>query len=211
MEKFQDYVTDFAERLDTVSGVYPTTPLFILGHSMGANIAVAYAVNPSFAKPSSLRGFIFSGLATEISPDTANPTTLLLLRTFSSTLPKMPISFLESDFLSRNVTEREEYFSDPSMLSHVLAHFSREFLLSAFSLSESFANFTFPFLATHGVNDRIANVTASIRLYEESPSTDKQLLLLDGFEHEPFADPERGKWEEAVMTWYMQRLGSIPS
>jgi len=134
------------------------------------------------------------------------PTNLFLIDILSSNLPQFGIDNLKSDTLSRNQEANIAYENDPLVISTVKAHFSKEYLTHVQTISNIIPNMKFPFLATHGSGDKIADPRGSQELYERASSEDKELLLLKDFLHEPFDDPEKEIWEKAVMEWITKRI-----
>ena len=63
-----------------------------------------------------------------------------------------------------------------------------------------------PMLVMHGTEDQLASVEATKTLFEAVGSPDKELVILPGFYHELFNEPEKQVVYERVSDWFEAHL-----
>ena len=192
VEHFAHYVDDYqqfvAERLQQFPRL-KGAPKFLLGHSMGGLIAVHVA----YRDPSAWNGVVLSGPALEPDPKVATPFLKSLARLFSSVFPKLGISSLDINLISRNravvqLAEQEPAYSKGPLR----ARWGHEMLIAMQQVWDGVAQRSnFNFIILHGTADRLCLISGSRRFLQESISKDKSLKEYEGLAHELFSDYER--------------------
>jgi len=207
IKHFEDYIFDLSDIIADIELKHPDLPFFIMGHSMGACMALGYCVNESnqYKTPKNLSGVVFNGLATLISSDILTPFNSFMIDKCSAYLPNLSIDSLDFGTLSRNKEAVKEYKRDKFMVAQLRAHFSKVYIDFVLNLNTILPKVEFPFLATHGSQDMVAEIQSSKNLFQNSKSVDKKLCILEGMFHEPFDDPEKDQWEKIVLTWLNER------
>lgn len=204
VEKMSDYVQDFSDLLSKVTADHPDLPVFILGHSMGAAITLDWGVHDIYPKPPKFY-VIFNGLATLLDPSVLTPFNSFLISSLAGVLPQAPVEALDSSTMSRNKEACASYDKDPLVVMSLKAHWTKTFVTHVQGLSTMLSKVSFPFLATHGSADKVADAQSSRELFNQATSQDKKLIIFDDWFHEPFEDPEKEKWEQAILTWINER------
>jgi len=179
-------------------------PAIVFGHSMGGAAAVQVALR----LPGTFSGLILSSPFLEPArPPGAFE--LGLVRLLAKLVPRVVITRLSSDSLSKQETEADAYDDDP------LVHHDGVAAVSAYSLitagREALARagaLTLPLLIIHGARDSVAGVDGSRKLLAAAGSRDKQIIEFAEGLHELLNDHERDKVFEAVTGWLAERFGS---
>lgn len=197
-DRFSDYVDDLRTFHSLVRGWHPSAKIFMLGHSMGATIAVEYAA----AYQGELAGLILS--AAVLKPG-ASVTRLqvVMARVLSALLPKMGVAPLDSSAVSRDKAVVEAYDNDPLVYrGKVTARLGAEFIrVMEKELPPKMPGIELPLLIMYGSEDRLANPEGSVLAHNLAKSKDKTLKRYDGFYHEIFNDPERARVFADMESW----------
>jgi alpha-beta hydrolase superfamily lysophospholipase len=183
IDSFDDYVTDLRTFFAIVREANAGLPVYLLGHSMGSFIAIAYAAKHQ----NELTGLILSGggIGTGRRPASAGPAQLDLSTT-----------------LSRDPAVGEAYRNDPLVYTGPSPESRREAMVSFWSeLPEMARAITLPVLIVAGADSPLGDGPGSERLFETVSSKDKTLKLYDGLLHEIFNEPERDVVFADVEAW----------
>jgi lysophospholipase len=172
-------LSDVKLALQTLRQDNPGTPVFLLGESMGAALALkAAAQNPDLVS-----GVIASVPASERYHSKGAAVNLAVRNLLGGgghvNLTKRLISQA-----TRNPLLREEWKNDPSARLTVstgeLITFSR-FMRHNHEVVRQIKDT--PVLVLQGTNDRLVKLSGTVRLFNELSSSDKDLLLVDQSEH----------------------------
>ncbi|MEO5580085.1 MAG: lysophospholipase [Gemmatimonadaceae bacterium] len=198
-----DYVQDVREFLHGSGELNPGLPVFLYGHSMGALIALDYAL----AYPDGLAGLVVSGVPLRPS-GVAKRHLIMIARVLSRIVPAFSISLgLDVNGISRDPAAVKAYREDP--LVHPLAsmRWGTEILASIDRVRSRAGEVRLPILILHGGADPINAVAGSKELHETVSSGDKSLRVYPGTLHEPHNDLDRTTVSEDVQRWLGGRLG----
>jgi alpha-beta hydrolase superfamily lysophospholipase len=190
VDRLDNAAADLDVLIDLARREHPDTPLFLLGHSLGATIALRYALRHQ----DKLDGLILSGALAVI--DLPPAPVRLAARALSATVPWMPALGVDPATVSRDPAEVEAYRTDP------LVHHGKlpvrtiaEIAAATEAFPEQVGSLTLPLLLVHGSEDRLVSVRGSRMVYERASSQDKTLEIYDGLYHEVLnelpADRER--------------------
>ena len=195
---FNEFIDDTAKIVDMVKKGNPKIPVFMLGHSMGGFIAVAYGVK----YPGRLAGQVLSGGALFLQPMLAG----LEGVDFSSSA-RNPIANSLSDQVSRDPKVVQTYKDDPLNLKEFTTQLMSEtFIRGARWLMNNNGSYTYPCLILCGSADKIVTPDASKYFYEHAGSKDKQLKVYEGLYHEIMNEPEKDTVLEDIHQWIEKRL-----
>ena len=200
---FEVFTDDVVDMLEWVRQHYPTTPLFIVGHSMGALIATHLALSNKLA-PYSVSGIVLS------SPYYANaipvPAWMIpLSRWLSRLLPtaKVPMEDL-TPWLTHDREITERHVADSLLQrrgSFASMRFGRCLLDAQAALHNDLSGWRLPVFAVVAGDDRLADASVSLAMLRTIPP---QLLDLHEFTqnfHENFNEINRDAIFAAMLTW----------
>jgi alpha-beta hydrolase superfamily lysophospholipase len=197
VERFSYYVDDLKTFCDKVCNEHKNTRVFMVGHSMGSAIAIAYAIKYQ----NELDGLILSG-ATLKAGASISSLDKLMAKVLSVVLPKMGVAVLDASAISRDKAVVDAYVNDPLVYrGKVSARLGAEILSMIEKLPKQIPQISLPILIMHGVIDRLSDPASSKMLYELVQSKDKTLKMYENFYHEIFNDPERQKVFSDMETW----------
>ncbi|HIE16961.1 MAG TPA: alpha/beta hydrolase [Dehalococcoidia bacterium] len=202
VDNFDDYLADLKKFLDVVCGEHKDSKIFLVGHSMGATIATAYAIE----NQEELAGLILSG-ASLTATTSVSPLLLAMAGVVSALLPKMGVTVLDASAISRDQAVVDAYVNDPLVYrGKVPARLGAELTRMWKELPQKMPQIKLPLLIMHGSTDRLADPAGSKLLYERASSEDKTLKLYDGFYHEVFNEPEHKQVLADVESWLDKRV-----
>lgn len=200
---FEVFTDDVVDMLEWVRQHYPTTPLFIVGHSMGALIATHLALSNELA-PYSVSGIVLS------SPYYANaipvPAWMIpLSRWLSRLLPtaKVPMEDL-TPWLTHDREITKRHVADSLLQrrgSFASMRFGRCLLDAQAALHNDLSGWRLPVFAVVAGDDRLADASVSLAMLRTIPP---QLLDLHEFTqnfHENFNELNRDAIFAAMLTW----------
>lgn len=202
IDSLAEYLGDIDALFSKVKGYVSGVPVFIMGHSMGGGMAVAYALK---YQPE-LSGIILSAPAIQEDAGTSR-----LLKALSGIMnklaPRLKVLELEKQFLSRIPEAVQAYREDPLVYQEKIPVRTAYEILQMMRYIQSHAgSFDFPFLILHGTADRLTNPTGSQFLVDRSPSKDKTFLNFEGAYHELLNDLDREEVLEAILGWVKKRI-----
>jgi acylglycerol lipase len=197
VNKFSDYEDDLKIYFDIVHSKQSDRKIFLIGHSMGSTIVLAYAVQHQ----RDLAGLIISGTA--LKPGSSIPTALRkVVRLLSLLFPKMGVTVIDATTISQDKAVVDAYIHDPLVYrGKVRARLAAELLNTIDRLPSQIPEIKVPIIIMHGTEDRLCNPEGSQMLYDLVGSSDKTLKLYKGFYHEVFNEPEHDKVMADVETW----------
>lgn len=201
-------VDDLKFYVDRVQAQHPDQKLFMLGHSMGALISLAYALRYQ----AQLSGLIISGIP--LSAEDGAPAWLAqVARVVNVFAPKLPLAEgISSDALSRDPAVAQAYEADP------LNYHGKMRVGTALSIVNGakqsiphLERLKLPVLILHGAEDKICPPSGSDIVYEKAASTDKQLIKYDGLRHEIMNEPERATVLGDITAWLEKHIAEKPN
>jgi len=185
IDKFQDYVNDVKIFFDIVHQKHGDRKVFLLGHSMGSTIAIAYAIQHQ----ADLAGLIMSGAT--LKPGASVPSILkVVVRVISKLFPKMGVAVIDASTISQDKAVVDAYVNDPLVYrGKVPARLGAELVKTLDKLPALIPQITLPIIIMYGTEDRLSNPEGSQMLYDLVGSHDKTLKKYEGFYHEIFNEP----------------------
>ena len=201
IDSFSEYVDDLKSFFDIIRLEHGKAKVFLVGHSMGATIATAFAVRHQ----DRLTGLILSGMTLEAG-SSVSAGMKLAARILSVLVPKMGVSVIDASTISRDQAVVDAYVNDPLVYrGKVRARLGAEILKTIDGLHSQVAEITLPILIMHGTADRLSDPEGSQLLYDRVGSRDRTLKLYEGFYHEIFNEPEHGQVLADVESWLAAR------
>lgn len=197
-----DYVVDDMHRFAArVRLDQPGKALFLLGHSMGGGIALAYALNYQ----DELSGIVLSSPA--VLFEGVSPLQARAVRILSALAPGMPLLVLDGTAVSRDPEVVRAYDGDPlNYRGKIPVRTVAELTRSAEQLQGKLGSLRLPVLLLHGTEDRLVDAKASRLVHDRASSPDKTLRLYEGLFHEVFNEPERDRVLADLSGWLDRHL-----
>ncbi|MFC1861285.1 alpha/beta hydrolase [Chloroflexota bacterium] len=201
VERFSYYLDDLNTFFDIVRSKHPDADIFIVGHSMGATIATAYAL-----RQDRLAGLILSGITLKLGT-TVSPALITAGRILSVLLPKVGITVIEASAVSRDKAVVGAYIHDQLVFrGKISARLGAEFISVMQRLPAELTKLTLPILIMHGTADRLSDPKSGEIVYQQAGSTDKTLKLYDCLYHELFNEFENDKVFADMESWLTDHI-----
>lgn len=205
-------VEHWAKQLATT---YPGIPLFLMGHSMGGGLTMAYATRPA-APPSPESVKLFKGLIVS-SPSIllTTPQPKFLRWTGAKLANVVPFMSFPADVkaedLSRDPAANEANLKDPLIKRQGTLRGLDDMLSGGERLLETdWKNWpkSMPVLFVHGTDDKVTSYKATQEFHDKIDADDKKIVLYEGGYHELVHEidgiPE--KLFEEITSWVEARL-----
>ena len=172
------------------------TPVVLMGHSMGGNLALGYALTgrpapdllvlsaPALAGGAAWQRAV-AGLAKRLAPTVALP------------------AALKGEQLSRDPAVGEAYFSDPLVFPKATNRLGASLFEAMDELNDSLTDLTIPTLVLHGSADTIVPPQSTAAL-GELPNVERRLL--PGLRHEILNEPEGPELVQEIIAWIDSRI-----
>lgn len=207
VERFDHYVSDLDTYIAWVLIDAPR-PLFLLGHSLGGLIAVAYALRHA----DRLAGLILTSPAV-VLPSSVSPLQVRMGRLLSRYAANLPVIPLQRDKVSRDPDVVHAYLTDPLVhTGNIRARTGAEILDATLDVQSRAGEITLPLLAMQGTVDMLVDPSAARWMTEHVGSADTTLKIYEGLYHEVLNEPEREQVIDDVIAWLDAHRGaSTPS
>lgn len=203
VERFSDWVDDFDRFRREVVSRHQDLPVFVLGHCLGAQIALAYALDHQEA----LRGLVLSApfLATAAMPRVVR----LPGRVVSRLLPRARFKLVGPDKISQDPDVVKRYRDDPLVYQGNATLTMARIVEQQFKiLIERSRYLRIPVLIQHGAEDAIADPEGSRRLDRAVGSPDRTFILYEGLWNEIYNEPERQRPLNDLRKWLASHRSS---
>ncbi len=170
---------DIAAFLKETSARFPDKPLFLYGHSLGANLVLTYVLK---RKPA-IKGVIATGAPLRLA--FAPPAWKLALgKMLNSIAPSLVMANgLATSELSNDPAVEPAYVHDPLVHDRISVRLSQDMLGQGVYNLEHASEFPLPLLLMHGGSDRIASPEASFE-FASKMGPQCTLKIWDGMKHE---------------------------
>jgi acylglycerol lipase len=201
VDRLENVVADFDRLVDVAADEHPGVPVFLLGHSFGGCVAVAYALRHQ----DRLRGLAISAPVALIS---APAVQRLAMRALTSAAPRLGVHRVDSAHISRDPAEVSAYDDDPLVYRGKLpARTVHEMVCATRGFPGSVDRLSIPLLVMQGTADRVVEPAGASLIHERAGSADKTLKLYEGFFHEIFNEPagERDRPLGDLVAWLEER------
>ena len=186
LDDYDDWLDDLERFRRLVADRHPGHRPFLLGHSMGGQIALAYAL----AREPELAGLVLSApaLASTAVPRAAVPA----LRRLARVAPTLRPAGIDPTKISKDPAVVADYRADP------LVHHGHPTLALSAALFDRFPvlpersrALRLPVLLQHGLLDRLTDPAGTRRLAAACGSPDLTVRWYESLWHEIYHEPER--------------------
>jgi acylglycerol lipase len=199
VESYDLFIDDTDLIVNAAREENPGLPIFLLGHSMGGFISVAYGI----AHQARLSGLIHSGAAVVIPQAVKD-----LGEDFDyNALALTPIPNDLSHLISRDPNVVKAYNDDPLVLKEFTMKLMGEIFIRGVNwVLKNMNSYQYPCLILHGGDDQIVPSEASQNLYDHIASKDKQIKIYEGLYHEILNEPEKETVLTDIRQWIEARI-----
>jgi len=197
INSWKEYREDVRAFLQMVSQREPNQPIFMLGHSMGALIALDYLLHD----PAGLRGAIISGAPLE-PVGVAKPFLVLLARVLSQVWPSFSLPLgLDPRGISRDTEVVKAYQADPLVHGKTTVRWGKEILQTIEWVKAHAAEVEIPILLIHGGSDPLNSPSGTRSFFDKVTFPDKEMKIYPGSYHEAHNDLDQGQVIKDVAQW----------
>ena len=196
LDRYDDWLTDFDTFRRHVVDRHPGLPVFLLGHSMGGQIALAYALDHQ----DDLAGLVLSApaLASNAVPRAAVP----VLRLLAKVAPTLRPAGIDGTKVSKDPAVVAAYQADPLVHQGNPTLGLSSALFAQFEvLPERARALRLPLLLQHGTADELTDPAGSRLLESTSGSPDQTVRWYEGLWHEIYNEPERERPLSDLREW----------
>jgi acylglycerol lipase len=179
-----------------VQDLYPNTPIFMYGHSLGGMLTANYL----YTQKPKIKGAIISAplLKLAFEPPTWQVT---LGKIASKIYPALSQeNGLDAYLLSKDKAVCDAYLADPLVHSKITAKMFTEMIDAGENVLAQKAAPESPVLLFHGESDKITSAKASKEWASKHPSTIEFTSLADTY-HEPHNDLDKNRIIRMVIQW----------
>lgn len=204
VDHFTDFYDDLGIVVDTVKRRHPGLGVFVVGHSMGALIAIGYAQR----NPGAISGLIGSSpcLALTMQVPAIKKAIGVAL---ASILPHLAMETgLPAEHLTHAADVVAAYKADPVRAPKVTTRFYVELAGAMADVAGHPEALKVPVLIMPGGGDLICSTPVTVGFYERLASADKTLIVWEGMYHEIFNEPGSDKVLEVMEQWISKRQKS---
>jgi acylglycerol lipase len=200
VDRLDHVVSDLRAFVDLVAARHPGLHLYLLGHSMGGAISIAYAARHQ----ETLAGLLLS--APVADPDAAGAVTRGLSRILSAVAPDLGVYEVDASLVSRDPEVVRDYEQDPLVYDGKLPARTVAELTSAVQrFPDQMPGLRLPLLVMHGGADELVPPSGSLMVHERAGSDDKTLRIWDGLYHEILNEPEQDQVIDLIVSWLDER------
>jgi acylglycerol lipase len=200
LERVDLAVADLDQLVVLARSAHPGTPVFLLGHSMGAMIALRYAA----VHQDRLSGLIVTGALAAV--DDVPAALRLIGRVLSAVAPRTPLIAIDPALVSRDPVVVDDYRNDPLVYHGKLpARTAAEIADTVQALPVTVGAISVPTLIMYGTADGLCPPAGSVMLGERIGSPDRTVKAYDGLFHEILNEPEREAVLDDICEWLSAR------
>jgi acylglycerol lipase len=186
LRRYADWLADFDAFRRTAAARHPGRPVFLLGHSMGGQIALAYALEHQ----ADLAGLVLSAPA--LANNTVPKAAVRALRALAKVAPTLRPAGIDASKISKDPAVYAEYRADPLVHhGHPTLGLSSAIVGQFGVLPERARDLRIPVLMQHGALDVIVDPSGFRRLEAACGSPDLTVRWYEGLWHEIYNEPER--------------------
>jgi len=202
VDRFDQFLDDAYMVVMLAQETYPDKKVYMLGHSMGGLIALAYALRHG----DTLDGVVSSSAALELAVK------VLVVKealgtVMASIWPTLALSNgLDPKDLSHDESVVKAYIDDPLVHDRVTARFYQEFTGAMSRTINGAGALQLPLLMWHGKADAIVAWEGTKKVYDRAAGSDKKLELFDGLFHEVLNEIGKEQALDLLHQWLDQHV-----
>lgn len=201
VRRYADYLADFDTFRREVTARHPDLRPFLLGHSMGGQIALAYTVGHlCMDHQDDLAGLVLS--APPLQPRAVPRARRAGYALTARVAPRLRRSVVDLSKISRDPAVVADYDADP-LVHHGDPTITLSLALAAQMplLQNRAADLRLPLLVQHGTGDTICDPAGSRALVAAAGTPDLTAHWYDGYWHEIYHEPDRHRPLADLRDW----------
>lgn len=197
VKSYDEFMADLIQFRGVVERRHPGLPLFVLGHSMGGNLAMGHALDHQ----DGLAGMALSGPALMVGDD-LTPAKIKVFSLVAKVAPGIRPEGLDATSISRDPTVVEAYQADPLVFTGKISAGLGAALIGAMQeFPDRYGSLTLPILVQHGTEDRLTNIEGSRQLEATATNADVTAHYYEGLFHEVYNEPEQADVLDDLVAW----------
>jgi len=200
---FDALIQDLNTFISLLRQDYPDKPIFLLGHSVGCIIILAFILQN---KPSDIKGIIFNAPILKMSTGVSSWVRIfapLIMHLF----PRLRLKAIDTRLISTDPKAIAGYENDLLIEKKGLfACTAADFLRTLNNVLPRLEEITTPLLILHGTLDRIADIEGSEELYKRASSSDKTFKKYELLYHDLFHEVKKERIFSDIAAWLDERL-----
>lgn len=200
-----DAVADVDRIVEMARAVQPDLPVFMLAHSMGGTIGLSYALDHQ----DKLTGLTLSSAAVSLEGLGVPRIQREAVKLVSRIAPRIPVNRLDFQGISSDPAEFSIYMNDPLVYKGAQpARTVSEIVEAMADLPDEVGQLQIPLLVIAGSADPIVPAAGSRDIHGRAGSSDKQLIIYEGFVHELINEPpdDRERVTQDLIEWLEARV-----
>ena len=197
VKTYAQYQSDILQFRQLVEQQHAGLPLFVLGHSMGGNLALGHVLDHQ----AGVRGLALSAPA--LAPGSSlSASKIKLAKLIGKIAPGLRPEALSSDAISRDPAVVAAYVADPLVFNgKITAGAAAALLESMESFPSRFGELRLPILLQHGTADALVDIAGTRALEAGAVNAAVTSHYYDGLYHEIFNEPERAAVLSDTVGW----------
>jgi alpha-beta hydrolase superfamily lysophospholipase len=204
IESLDAVVADLGILIELAHERLPERKPFLLGHSMGGAIALAFACRHQEAIDALI-------LSAPVAALEAAPAPMRMIsKVLGRITPGLGVYSVDASAVSRDPEVVRDYETD-SLVHHekLPARTVAELTRAVESFPSEVGRLRLPLLVMHGTADRLAPVAGSKMIAERAGSEEIELRLYDGLYHEILNEPEQDQILAEIVAWLDERVDRV--
>jgi acylglycerol lipase len=197
VRSYDEFMRDLTQFRRMVEADHPGTPLVVLGHSMGGNLAMGHVLG----NQDGIAALALSGPLLKVGDDVST-LQRKTLDTVAKVAPGVRPLALPADAVSRDPQVVQRYVDDPLVHSGKITAGLIAALFGAIDgFAPRYADLRVPIWIGHGTDDQLVEVAGSHALEAAAVNADVEAHYYDGLYHEIFNEPEQGAVLADLVAW----------
>ncbi|MDP8224879.1 MAG: lysophospholipase [Candidatus Lernaella stagnicola] len=197
VDRFDQFLDDQYMVIGEAREAYPDKKIFLMGHSLGGLIVLAYALRHA----DTIDGVIASSPALKLALEVP-ALKATVGRLLSSLLPTLALgNGIDPGTLSHDPEVIREYENDPLVHDRVSSRFFVEFSAAMDRTLLAAGALQMPLLSWHGGEDALTSPAGTQLFFERAGSKDKTFRLFEGQFHEVHNDLAKEELFAMLIAW----------
>jgi alpha-beta hydrolase superfamily lysophospholipase len=201
IKKYDELLFDVEVLIKNAKKVFPKTPIFLYGHSMGGNIVLNLLLKNNI----SLKGAIASSPWIKLSYRPKR-TKVVLSVIISKLIPKFVKKLkLNPDILTKDENAKQAYLNDPLVHSYMSPKLYLNSVKAGKNIISNKHKINIPLLLMHGNKDKLTSCNATKSIAKNTSQT-TQLKIWNNYYHELHNEKNNEPVFQFVLDWIKNQI-----